>query len=82
MFSDATIILTLILSAISVALCVAEYLIGKARAIFLLLDAVFVTAASLAIIYKGGALCDALLLVCITLVCRLFFEIKMGRKDK
>lgn len=82
MFSDATIILTLILSAISVVLCVAEYLIKKARALFLAIDAVFLAAASFAIIYKGGALCDALLLVCITLACRLFFEIKTGREDK
>ncbi len=82
MFSDATIILTLVLSAISVVLCVAEHLLNKARAIFLLIDAVFLAAASLAIMYKGGALCDVLLLVCITLVCRLFFEIKTGRKDK
>lgn len=82
MFSDDTIIFTLILSAISVALCAAEYLVGRLRALFLVLDAVFMALSCLALIYKGGALCDALLLVSITLVCRLFFEIKKGRKNK
>lgn len=82
MFSDSTIIFTLILSAVSVALCAAEYLIGKLRTLFLVLDAVFMAGACLAIIYKGGALCDALLLVSLTLACRLFFEIKKGRENK
>lgn len=82
MFSDANIILTLILSAVSALLCTAEYLIGKCRALFLVIGTLYMTAACLAVIYKGGALCDALLVVCATLAVRLFFEIKLGRKDK
>lgn len=82
MFSDSEIIFTLILSAVSVALCTAEYIVGKLRALFLVLDVLFIAAAFLAIIYKGGALCDALLLICITLMCRLFFELRKGRNGR
>ena len=82
MFSDANIILTLILSLISAVLCTAEYLAGKCRALFLVIETLYMTAACFALIYKGGALCDALLVIAVTLAVRLFFEIKLGRKDK
>ena len=82
MFSDTNIVLTLVLSLVSAVLCTAEYLIVKCRALFLVLSTLYMTAACFAIIYKGGALCDALLVVTVTLAVRLFFEIKLGRKDK
>ena len=82
MFSDANIILTLVLSVVSAMLCTAEYLFGKCRALFLVLGTLYITAACFAIVYKGGELCDAILVVTATIAVRLFFEIKLGRKDK
>lgn len=82
MFEGSDIVIALVLSGISVILTVAEYLVKKFRALFMVADAVFLAAAAIAIIIRGGAMCDLLLVIVITICVRLFFEIRAGRKEK
>ena len=81
MFEGSDIVIALVLSGISVILTVAEYLVNKFRALFMVADAVFL-ASAIAIIIRGGAMCDLLLVIVITICVRLFFEIRAGRKEK
>ena len=82
MFEGSDIVIALVLSGISVILSVAEYLVNKFRALFMVADAVFLAASAIAIIIRGGAMCDLLLVIVITICVRLFFEIRAGRKEK
>lgn len=82
MFEGSDIVIALVLSGISVILTVAEYLVNKFRALFMVADAVFLAASAIAIIIRGGAMCDLLLVIVITIFARLFFEIRAGRKEK
>lgn len=82
MFEGSDIVIALVLSGISVILTVAEYLVNKFCALFMVADAVFLAASAIAIIIRGGAMCDLLLVIVITIFVRLFFEIRAGRKEK
>ena len=82
MFEGSDIVIALVLSGISVILTVAEYLVNKFRALFMVAYAVFLAASAIAIIIRGGAMCDLLLVIVITIFVRLFFEIRAGRKEK
>lgn len=82
MFEGSDIVIALVLSGISVILTVAEYLVNKFHALFVVADAVFLAASAIAIIIRGGAMCDLLLVIVITIFVRLFFEIRAGRKEK
>ena len=69
------------LTALSVMLVCLERLTRR-RTLFAVISAVYCAASSVALLIAGGALCDMLLLVAVTLAVRLIFEIRDGRKTK
>lgn len=82
MFEGSNIFLSLILSAVSALIVIAEYSIKKHHAVFAVMNAIYIGAAALFMIYKESPMCDLLLLILITLTVRLLFEIREGRHDK
>ena len=72
-----------VLLALSVVLVIIEYLLVKKRRwIFTVVSAVFAAACCAVLLWQGCALCDLLVLVCVTAALRLFFEIREARKAK
>lgn len=87
MFSDNNVLFVTVwptvLCALSVVLVIMEYLlIRRRRAVFTLISALFLAASCVIFVWKQCSLCDLLVLICITLAVRLFFEIREGRKNK
>lgn len=87
MFSDNNVLFVTVwptvLCGLSVVLVIIEYLlIKRPRVIFTAVSAVFLAASCVVYVWQQCSLCDLLLLICITLAVRLFFEIREGRKSK
>lgn len=85
MFSETNIIFESIwpaaLTALSVILVLIEYKLKK-RAAFTVISSVYLVCAAIVLLIIGGGLSELLLIVCITLALRLFFEIREGRKSE
>lgn len=69
------------LTALSVILAFAEHFSRK-KVLFAVISAIICTASAIMLLIFGGALCDMLLFVLITVAVRLILEIIYGRKTK
>ena len=82
MFENVNILIPLVLSLFPILLAVIEYFVKKGKALFLVLNTLYLAAACLVLIIKEAPLASALILIALTLCVRLFFEILEGGKSK
>lgn len=86
MFSDKNLLFVsvwpTVLCALSVVLVIIEYKVKAKSQIFTAVSSLFLLGASAVLLMLECSLCDLLVLICVTLAVRLFFEIRRKERGK
>lgn len=86
MFSDNNLLFVsvwpTVLCALSVVLVILEYKVKAKSQIFTFISSLFLLGACAVLLALQCSLCDLLVLICVTLAVRLFFEVLRKEKSK